>query len=272
LGGFADMTAGAKARRLLNEGVEVLADRVDLNRTVFDQFTGDRPLLALHGLQDRLHTELQIGAPLAKPRFVAGVDVSYRGEMGSAALALYDLASHTIVRTVETSQIVRFPYITSYLAFRELPALLSVIESATQLGIEFDTLIVDGSGILHPRRCGIASMLGLACQIPSIGVTKKLLIGRIDKSEGTPRQPVIITVDGTNLGAALWARSTSTKRLFVSPGYHMDVTTAVAVVRQCLSGHRLPEPLYWADKRSRQAARTTGSDTTGSDVQNSELA
>ncbi len=118
-----------------------------------------------------------------------------------------------------------------------------------------DVILVDGSGRLHPRGCGIATMLGVLTGHVTIGLTKKLLCGAY-------RQPLLsqtgvapVQLDGATVGAALLPKSGSRKPLFVSPGHRTDINTAITIVQQLLQARRLPAPIYWADRISREAAR-----------------
>src|SRR5207244_392523 len=96
------------------------------------------------------------------PRFVGGVDVSYRGaHEGVAAYALVEVASGKLVWSTMIRRPVRFPYITSYLTFRELPLLVALIEEVRAQDRLAPVVMVDGTGRLHPRRAGIASHLGV---------------------------------------------------------------------------------------------------------------
>jgi deoxyribonuclease V len=252
LGNYVTQKKDEKAARLGSEGIEVICEKVDLTRFIFSDFAGDRPLAQLSTLQRRMSHCIGLQPPRRTLQVAAGVDVSYRGEFGFATLVAFDMFSKQIVETVHIGKLVPFPYISSYLAFRELPLLIAVIERARQSGVPIDVLMVDGSGILHPRRCGVASMVGLAYQMPCVGVTKTLLVGKM-ATEPT-REPAEITVDGMELGAALKPRASSKKLLYVSPGNQLDIATSVDVVRRCLTGRYLPDPIYWADRLSRQAS------------------
>ena len=85
-----------------------------------------------------------------------------------------------LVWSAKIRRAIRFPYITSYLTFRELPILLELLGEVRAAGRMAPVLLVDGSGILHPRRFGVASHLGVAADAATIGVTKKLLCGKVD--------------------------------------------------------------------------------------------
>jgi deoxyribonuclease V len=152
---------------------------------------------------------------------------------------------------------VRFPYITSYLAFRELPVLLELIDQVRKAGRLADVMLVDGSGILHPRRAGIATMLGIVAELPTIGVTKKRLSGTVDLDGFRAGQLRPVWVDGRQLGWALRPGSGSRKPLFISPGHRASIASCHELFTSMTGAwcaRRLPGPIHFADRLSRRAA------------------
>jgi deoxyribonuclease V len=189
------------------------------------------------------------------PGTVAGIDVSYSGERSTGAYVLWDLAREDRVWTTSVDLPARFPYITGLLAFRELPVLLNLMEAAQAAGRQADVVIVDGSGILHPRGVGIACHLGVLTGKATIGVSKKLLCGEVDLKKMTPGEARPVRIDGQIRGVALRATAGSRRPIFISPGHRIGVDMAEQIVRRQLLGRRLPEVQYWADRLSRNAAR-----------------
>jgi deoxyribonuclease V len=188
------------------------------------------------------------------PSLAAGVDVSYAGpEEGVAAYALVDVATAKLVWSTTVRRRVGFPYITTYLSFRELPLLVDVLNAARQAGRMAEVVLVDGSGMLHPRRAGVACHLGVIEDLPTIGVTKKLLAGRVELSDMNPREPRPVLLNGRPAGIAIRSTAGSRRPIFVSPGHRTSLPLAETLVLRLLTGHRLPEPLYWADRLSRLA-------------------
>ncbi len=190
------------------------------------------------------------------PRYVGGVDVSYcNPEEGVAAYALVETATGELVWSMTIRRAVPFPYITSYLTFRELPLLAALIEEVHAQKRLAAVVLVDGTGVLHPRRAGIASHLGVVAGMPTIGVTKKLLCGQVDIRGLQQLESRPVLMDEEPLGVAIRPASGSLRPLFISPGSGVDLASAERIVRAVLSGKRLPLPLYWADRFSRQCAR-----------------
>ncbi len=256
LGPYVDGGEAAKRRRLAAEGVEVCDRSVDLARYGYDRFRSARPLERLRRLQEAMAAKVSLRPPRATPRTVAGVDVSYpRPDQGVAAYALVDADSGKLLWSQTICRPVRFPYITSYLTFRELPILVDLLGEVRAAGQLAPLLLVDGSGILHHRHAGIASHLGVVAKLSTVGVTKKLLCGRVDLGGIEPAEPRPVVHEDRLIGVALRPTAGSRRPIFVSPGHRVDLGFAQQVVGRLLLGHRLPEPLWWADRLSRQAAR-----------------
>lgn len=148
--------------------------------------------------------------------------------------------SHTVVEHP-----VRFPYVPGLLAFRELPLILAAIESLSQLP---DLFLVDGQGIAHPRRLGIASHLGLVIDRPTIGCAKSILVGQA-KMPVDERGRFTELRDGPETIGALVRTRKGSKPLVVSIGHRIDLASSLDIVLSCSDGtHRLPKPLAEADR------------------------
>ena len=97
-----------------------------------------------------------------------------------AAYALVETETGRLVWSATVRRRVAFPYISTYLSFREIPIYLDLLDEVRAAGRLSEVLLVDGSGILHHRHAGVASHLGVVASLPTVGVTKKLLCGRVD--------------------------------------------------------------------------------------------
>jgi deoxyribonuclease V len=133
---------------------------------------------------------------------------------------------------------VRFPYVPGYLAFREVPALM---DAWHQLPAKPDLLVVDGHGIAHPRRMGIASHFGVLAGTPTVGSAKKVLCGQYQEPASPARSHTPLIFKDEVVGAVLRTRN-AIKPVFVSPGHLIDVPGAVDIISQCIGRYRIPEP------------------------------
>lgn len=258
LGGYALGAPEQKARRLAEEGVEVSPHGdIDLARFRFDRFVSDQPLRKLRALQHDVPGRYSAVNRVRRPRLVGGLDVSYnpaRGE-GVAALALVEVATGRLIATHTVCQPVAFPYISTYLAFRELPLLVKLWEDVCRANTCPEVLVVDGSGVLHPLQAGIATHFGVVVDMPTVGVTKKLLCGRVDLTDMQCGEVRRVMVGRRKLGAAIRPNVQSRRPLFVSSGHLVSTDSAIRLVQRLLHQRRLPEPIYWADRISRRTAR-----------------
>lgn len=132
----------------------------------------------------------------------------------------------------------RFPYVPGYLAFREVPALVRVWE---QLELKPDVLVVDGHGIAHPRRIGIATHFGAVTGQPSMGCAKNILTGKFE--EPAPEQghfnPIIDRQEQVGYAFRSKAR---TAPVYISPGHLVGMRNSIDIIRRCTGKYRIPEP------------------------------
>lgn len=262
-GRFAHGDSVEQLRRLAAAGAQVDGDRV---KTLRELAVRD-VLKPLRDWQDAVGAFGWEGPSVdGVPTQVAAVDVSYarRGarEVAVAAAVLCDLNPSAEPLAIAYGEAVDpFPYISGYLAFRELPALLAAWSSLTDLTAVPPLILVDGSGQLHPRRAGLASCLAAIVGVPTVGITKRHLAGTVGPVDARGLRP--IEVDGKIDGYELTSRPTAGRgqRLDVSPGFGVDVEDAARTVAASLGSHRLPEPIYWADRLSRSRARSIGDES-----------
>lgn len=179
------------------------------------------------------------------PTLIGGADVGFEedGEVTRAAMVLLswpelELVEYQIARIPTT-----MPYIPGFLSFREYPALLAAWE---QLSRKPDLLFVDGHGISHPRRLGVASHFGLLVDVPTIGVAKKRLCGKFEPLSPEPGALAPLIDKQEQLGW-VWRSKARCNPLFIATGHRVSQDSALAWVERCTRGYRLPEPTRWAD-------------------------
>ncbi len=195
-------------------------------------------------LQHQLAAKVVRSSGLVTPRFIAGVDISVGKAPGMATGAVVVL-SYPELEVVETKLAqgrLDFPYIPGLLSFRESPLTLAACE---KLSITPDLILVDGQGVAHPRRFGLASHLGLFLDTPTIGCAKSLLCGKHEEPGVEPGSYAELMDRGEIIGVALRTRL-GVKPVYVSIGHKVDLETAIHWVLECCRGHRLPEPIRLA--------------------------
>lgn len=191
---------------------------------------------------------------LGAVRTVAGVDVAYgargRAATAKAAAVLLDFRTLALLAEAVIEMRAPFPYIPGLLTFREAPVAIAAL---SKLPVRPDLLLCDGQGVAHPRRCGVASHLGLALDLPCVGVAKSRLIGvhadpPQEKGAWTP------LLDGDEVIGACLRTKFGVRPLFVSSGHRVSQATAVQLVLHCTIRWRLPEPTRLADRLSKTSA------------------
>lgn len=195
-------------------------------------------------IQEALRTQVVLTDEFDPLRVVAGVDVGYEDEGKTTRAAVVLLTWPDLVpfdaslARLPTS----FPYIPGYLSFRELPAIFKAFEA---LPFAPQIAFVDGMGVAHPRGLGIASHLGVALDLPTIGVGKSRLIGSHSEVP-TVRGARVPLIHRENVIGEVVRTKIRANPLYLSCGHRVCLETAVDLVLECLHGYRLPEPTRMA--------------------------
>jgi deoxyribonuclease V len=189
-------------------------------------------------------------------RLIAGVDVSCarfdQRRLVHAGIVVLRWPDLDMVESAAATMPARLPYLPSYLGFREVPALLAAWDQLTN---HPDLVLVDGHGIAHPRRFGVATHLGIVLDAPTIGVAKRALVGAPAAPLGEdPGATQALEWQGRRIGAVLRSRR-GAGPLWISAGHRITLPTALAWVRQCGRGYRLPEPTRLAHLAANTARR-----------------
>lgn len=246
LGGYTTGGAEKKARLLRKEGVKVGDGRVlDMENILFTDFQGSYPLRTLRGRQTSLSRRVSLKPLRSKVRHVVGVDIAYSGDHCFAAAVVFDYESGAEMDRLIVEGDASFPYIPTYLAFRELPVVSKLIPRLPEDAV----MVYDGNGTLHPKRFGVASHAGLAFGMPTIGVAKKLLCGSLGGREGDLVRPVAL--DGKIVGYSVSSRRTI-RGVYVSPGTGLSPAQSLGIVSRFLR-HRVPEPTRLAHQAAEEA-------------------
>jgi deoxyribonuclease V len=173
-------------------------------------------------------------------RTVAGFDVGFEesGTITRAAAVLLDAVTLQPLDTRIVRIATSMPYIPGLLSFRELPGLLEVLAQLPQVP---DLAFVDGHGVAHSRRLGIAAHFGVASRLPTIGVARKVLLGTAAALHQTRGAYTPLRDGQQQIGWVLRSKP-GCNPLFVSPGHRVAMASAAELVMRFVTTYRLPEP------------------------------
>jgi deoxyribonuclease V len=190
--------------------------------------------------QQELRKNIQI-KPMETPiRTIAGADISFNkfSEVVYAGIVLFSYPDLHIIGHYTAISRTKFPYISGLLAFREVPALL---EAWSKISIKPDLLVLDGQGIAHERRMGIATHFGLVTEAPTIGSAKSRLTGLYEEPANRAFAQSPMYDKGELVGVALRSKR-NCNPIYISPGHNINMEQSVDVIKNCIRGYRIPEP------------------------------
>lgn len=172
-------------------------------------------------------------------KYVCGIDVSYKNNFAFCSAVVINRKTLEILEIANTKTTINFPYISGLFMLRETKPILCTLK---QVKYPFQLLLIDGHGILHPRRCGIACYIGLITNNPTIGIAKKLLCGTIQSGNFVKKNNDII-------GYAIQKEDNVSKTIFVSIGNNISLLYSIQLVKTLTKkGELIPEPLRIADR------------------------
>lgn len=191
-------------------------------------------------LQHALAGRVDTSAAVEHFELIAGCDIAYHLTEPRlfAAVVVLRASDLSVVEEACAERAVNFPYVPGLLSFREIPALLTCFSNLRHTP---DIAMLDGQGIAHPRRFGLACHLGLWLDRPCLGCAKSWLVGAHGQPGPNAGDSAPLTVNGEEVGAVVRSAA-GAKPVYVSPGHKIDAAGATAVVRATLSGYRHPAP------------------------------
>jgi len=252
IGGFGRGIA-AKIKMLGEEGVRVENSYVvDFDALLFEDFHTVRPLEALRREQEMLASKVRIDDDFERGGILAAFDVAYLDDerrdysIAFGAMVKWDLHAGTVMDIRTCRMDVRFPYIPTFLGYRELPLVRRLAGEKP----DFDIMLLDGNGRLHPTGLGLASHAGVVLDRPSIGVAKGLLAGT---SRPTARPELgEIFMDGVLVGHSLISSDRATRPIYISPGHRISPESSFDLV-EGMCRYKIPEPLRRAHMAATEA-------------------
>jgi deoxyribonuclease V len=207
-----------------------------MNPANYEHLTADQAIAYQNELRKQIRIE-----PLEQPiTTIAGADISFNkySEVVYAGIVLFSYPDLKIIGNATAISRTMFPYISGLLAFREVPALL---EAWDKLPMKPDVMVLDGQGIAHERRLGIATHFGLIKDVPAIGSAKSRLYGKYQEPANTPFATSPMYDKGELIGTAIRSKR-NCKPIYVSPGHRISMEQSVEIIKNCIRGYRIPEP------------------------------
>ena len=182
-------------------------------------------------------------------RYIAGFDLAYFDSKCVCAAVVLDYKTLEVVEKKFLITKAQMAYVPGFLAFREGPP---ICQAYFDLEHEPDVILVDGHGIAHPMKCGLATFVGVELGKPCIGVAKSLLVGEAKDN--------LILLEGEVVGKLVKTKEHANP-LFVSPGNMVSIETAAEIVKKCvILPHKLPEPLHAAHRLASKVAEKQKAD------------
>ncbi len=204
-------------------------------------------LKRLEEIQKKIAESVKI-REVSQVDYVAGVDQAFfKAGAKEYVVSSAVLMSYPDLEFIDSSSLfeeVRFPYIPTFLMFREAKPAMKVLQSILR---DNTVIMVDGSGLAHPRMCGIATYIGVKLENPTIGITKKRLFGEVT-GDGEVRK---LLANNMHVGYEL-KTCRRCNPIYVSVGNLITPENALSIVQRCLKGYKLPEPVRIADRLSKE--------------------
>jgi deoxyribonuclease V len=252
IGGYTGGGALKKRSLLREEGVEVKGTKVcNFENVLFTDFKtkSPKPLVEVKSRQKCMKSHLDLSECKDEIERIAGIDVAYDGSRAYAAMVTLDYRTLDEVDRRVTERTAEFPYVPTYLGFREIPLIAPLMNSIPKGTV----IMYDGNGILHPEGFGIASQLGVVFDVPVVGVAKKLLCGKVsNRMVGRARE---VVMDGNVIGYSL-AMPGQSRPVYISPGHRVSLEQALEIAARTLR-FRVPEPVRMAHIAAGAAKRGT---------------
>jgi len=196
-------------------------------------------------LQEKLAKKVKFTPLKKKPKLIAGIDCALSGDQQQiiGCVVVLKLPQLELVEIRHAYRKLAFPYIPGLLSFREAPVCLAAVNKLENTP---DMFMIDGAGIAHPRRLGLAAHLGLFFDKPTIGCAKSRLIGTYQEPSALKGSFSDLLDKDEVIGAVVRTRD-NVKPVFVSVGNRCRLNDAVEWSLHCAINYRLPEPTRIAD-------------------------
>lgn len=200
----------------------------------------DIPYAEARQIQSVLAARIKFTGVRKTPKLIAGIDCAFSkdGKRIGAAVIVMNFPQLEVIEVKTATAKVTYPYIPGLLSFREAPVCIKAVQKIENTP---DLFLIDGQGIAHGRKLGLAAHLGLFFNKPTIGCAKSRLVGEYKepKKEKGSYSPLIYKNE--QVGAVVRTR-TNVKPLFISVGNKCKLDFAIKMTLACAKKYRLPEP------------------------------
>ncbi len=180
------------------------------------------------------------------PENVVACDVGYK-EKAKVSCVVFNIEEKIVVEEIAFEREVYFEYIPTKFARRELPF---IVEAVSAISAPYDCIIVDGHGIAHPDKAGLACFVGVILDLPTIGCAKNLLVGSFNSILLERGNWTDVSYKGQKVGEAVCTKK-GAKPIFLSPGNKIGFKNIREIILKLAINSKYPEPLRLADKNSR---------------------
>ena len=221
------------------EGIEIVNNKIaNLEKYLFNNFNVKEKILKIYRkIQEELAKKIILEDNINDINLIGGVDLSYKDDIGYIVYVILDKNLELINKYIFKEK-VEFPYIPSFLAFREGEP---IIKTFNKIKEKIDILFVNGHGISHPFKLGLASYVGIKLNIPTIGITKKLLSGNVIDNK--------IIINNEMRGYKI---EKFRETIYSSPGNLISLEKTKELSEKYWISGKYPEPIRLADMISKK--------------------
>jgi len=208
--------------------------------------------------QIRFSDKLELTHSFSKIKTIAGIDIAVFNDRAICAVVLLDYKTLNVIERMHIN-VPAVHYMPEYRCFLEGPIM---VEALNKLSQKPDVVMITGHGIIHPRKCGIASYVGLILDVATIGVGKKIFDGYVKSGKVYYEKEL----RGFEIKTKEFANP-----IYVSPGNKISPGTALKVATEMIKGHKLPEPLHIAQMYANKIKRKISSDKSKTEIKDSSI-
>jgi len=209
-------------------------------------------LAGFRTIQKQLSRRVIINDAFKKPLTqVAGIDLAFTDNLAITACVITSFPTLKPIHQKTSTSEVAFPYIPTFLSFREGPPIIKII---TSLEEKADIFLINAHGLAHPLYCGCASYVGVLTGVATIGVATSNLCGVYAHVPQRVGEAVATRYAGRRVGWVLQSQERC-RPIFVSPGHKIGQHSCLKIVKKCILRHKLPEPLWLAHRLANEEKR-----------------